>query len=412
MGKWVGKRGFAAMDGLFLVSVVVFLVTMVGAQPGTSPPDSDELGYARFSPSMAVIILVLIGALFFMAFFSIYIRHCSSASGAAGSVRRALSMRNRRAAAARGLEESVLETFPTFSYAEVKDHKIGKGALECAVCLNEFEENETLRLIPKCDHVFHPECIDAWLESHVTCPVCRANLVPQAGDQSAQASDSANDATPQVNETVERINSTTSRNEEIVIQVDEDRRQIVDKDSAVAQQSSSELPNRPQRSWSMKIFGLNKFRSNSTGHSLVQPGENLERFTLKLPAEVRKEMIHRASLKRTGSCAASSSCNEGTSKTPVGGEGSSQGGRYFRRLDKLDRGAKSDRWVFFTRGLSLKSPKVMADGGGVEGSVSSSKGSGLRKPVRLPSFNCLQEPKSGDEMETRPFSNNPGSSPV
>ncbi|XP_073122649.1 E3 ubiquitin-protein ligase ATL31 [Henckelia pumila] len=411
MGKSVGRRGFAAMDGFLLLCVAVFLVTMVGAQPGTSPTDNGQFGYgARFSPSMAVIIVVLIAALFFMGFFSIYIRHCSDATGAAGSVRRALSMRNRRAAAARGLEASVLETFPTFTYSEVKDHKIGKGALECAVCLNEFEENETLRLIPKCDHVFHPECIDAWLESHVTCPVCRANLVPLTGDQSAPATDPANDSNPQVDETVERINSTTtSRNEEIVIQVDEE---VAGKDSAAAQQSSSEYPNRPPRSWSVKIFGLSKFRSNSTGHSvLVQPGENLERFTLKLPAEVRKEMIHRASMKRTGSCAASSSRNEGTSKTHGGGEGSSRAGQYYRRLEKLDRGAKSDRWIFFTRGLSLKSPKVVAEGGG-DGSVSSSKGSGRRNPVRMSSFNCLQEPKSGDEIETRPFSKNPDSSPV
>ena len=50
------------------------------------------------------------------------------------------------------------------------------------MCLNEFEDDERLRLIPKCDHVFHPECIDAWLASHTTCPVCRANLVPEPGE--------------------------------------------------------------------------------------------------------------------------------------------------------------------------------------------------------------------------------------
>ncbi|KAI7981957.1 RING-H2 finger protein ATL11 [Camellia lanceoleosa] len=67
-------------------------------------------------------------------------------------------------------------------YLVVTGLKIGKGALECAVCLNEFKDIENLRLIPKCDHVFHPECIDAWLNSHVTCPVCRADLVPQPGE--------------------------------------------------------------------------------------------------------------------------------------------------------------------------------------------------------------------------------------
>ena len=55
--------------------------------------------------------------------------------------------------------------------------KIGKGTLECTICLCEFEDDETLRLIPKCDHVFRPECIDMWLESYTTCPVCLANLV-------------------------------------------------------------------------------------------------------------------------------------------------------------------------------------------------------------------------------------------
>ncbi|KAK8965020.1 E3 ubiquitin-protein ligase ATL6 [Platanthera guangdongensis] len=74
-----------------------------------------------------------------------------------------------------GLDRVVLESIPTLVYAEVQEHKIGKGALECAICLNEFENDETIRLLTKCDHVFHQECIDVWLDIHVTCPVCRTN---------------------------------------------------------------------------------------------------------------------------------------------------------------------------------------------------------------------------------------------
>lgn len=48
--------------------------------------------------------------------------------------------------------------------------------LECVVCLSEFGDNETLRLLPQCLHVFHPYCIDVWLASHDTCPVCRTKV--------------------------------------------------------------------------------------------------------------------------------------------------------------------------------------------------------------------------------------------
>ena len=41
--------------------------------------------------------------------------------------------------------------------ADVKAHKASKGALECVVCLSEFDDDETLRLLPKCSHVFHPD---------------------------------------------------------------------------------------------------------------------------------------------------------------------------------------------------------------------------------------------------------------
>lgn len=73
-----------------------------------------------------------------------------------------------------GLEESVINSISLCKY------KRGGGLVEgteCSVCLNEFREDEDLRLLPKCSHAFHIPCIDMWLRSHVNCPLCRANVV-------------------------------------------------------------------------------------------------------------------------------------------------------------------------------------------------------------------------------------------
>ncbi|MCL7023502.1 hypothetical protein MKW94_013670 [Papaver nudicaule] len=55
---------------------------------------------------------------------------------------------------------------------------IKKYPFDCAVCLCEFEDDDKLRLLPKCSHAFHLECIDTWLLSHSTCPLCRDSLLP------------------------------------------------------------------------------------------------------------------------------------------------------------------------------------------------------------------------------------------
>nr|GMC81283.1 RING-H2 finger protein ATL54 [Ipomoea batatas] len=77
-------------------------------------------------------------------------------------------------------------------------YKRGEGLVEgteCAVCLNEFQDDETLRLLPKCNHAFHIPCIDTWLRSHTNCPLCRAGIVSNtvvaavpATEQSLQSS--------------------------------------------------------------------------------------------------------------------------------------------------------------------------------------------------------------------------------
>ncbi|XP_044463056.1 putative RING-H2 finger protein ATL49 [Mangifera indica] len=74
-----------------------------------------------------------------------------------------------------GVDQSFIDTLPVFYYKAI----IGlKDPFDCAVCLCEFEPEDKLRLLPKCSHAFHMECIDTWLLSHSTCPLCRASLLP------------------------------------------------------------------------------------------------------------------------------------------------------------------------------------------------------------------------------------------
>ncbi|KAF3553622.1 hypothetical protein F2Q69_00016160 [Brassica cretica] len=51
-----------------------------------------------------------------------------------------------------------------------------KEPFDCAVCLCEFTEKDKLRLLPTCSHAFHLNCIDTWLQSNSTCPLCRGTL--------------------------------------------------------------------------------------------------------------------------------------------------------------------------------------------------------------------------------------------
>lgn len=47
---------------------------------------------------------------------------------------------------------------------------------ECVVCLNLLQVGDTVLTLPACGHVFHEECVVAWLQAHNTCPYCRREL--------------------------------------------------------------------------------------------------------------------------------------------------------------------------------------------------------------------------------------------
>ncbi|KAG1346769.1 RING-H2 finger protein ATL40 [Cocos nucifera] len=81
-----------------------------------------------------------------------------------------------------GLDPSAITALPTFPYRRINNPTNDKNDVssgdECAICLTVIEEGEMVRLLPSCRHVFHVSCIDTWLSSNSTCPVCRAGVEP------------------------------------------------------------------------------------------------------------------------------------------------------------------------------------------------------------------------------------------
>ncbi|XWS60708.1 hypothetical protein CRYUN_Cryun07bG0058900 [Craigia yunnanensis] len=72
-----------------------------------------------------------------------------------------------------GLDQSVIDDLPVFYYKDIMGLK---KPFDCAVCLCELLDHDKLRLLPMCSHAFHIDCIDTWLLSNSTCPLCRGTL--------------------------------------------------------------------------------------------------------------------------------------------------------------------------------------------------------------------------------------------
>jgi len=81
-----------------------------------------------------------------------------------------------------GLDPKFITTLPTFLFKQkqqVENNNVSINIVECAVCLSLLQDEEMMRLLPNCKHCFHVGCIDKWLASHSTCPICRTKIEPR-----------------------------------------------------------------------------------------------------------------------------------------------------------------------------------------------------------------------------------------
>ncbi|KAG0452997.1 hypothetical protein HPP92_025360 [Vanilla planifolia] len=86
----------------------------------------------------------------------------------------------------------LITSLPTFSLASSVSVLRKFPSLDCAVCLSTFRPQDELRLLPACRHAFHTQCIDTWLRSTPSCPLCRSSIhLPPAPSLPSVTSDSS-----------------------------------------------------------------------------------------------------------------------------------------------------------------------------------------------------------------------------
>ncbi|KAG0535959.1 hypothetical protein BDA96_03G022700 [Sorghum bicolor] len=133
----------------------------------------------------AVVILAMLTVVFVLIRLLLYQFVARGRGSLTLGVRRSFGRRSVR----HGLDASALAALPVTTYRVRRaDGGGGDGdgssasaaAADCAVCLSELADGEKVRALPDCGHVFHVDCVDAWLRSRTTCPVCRAEVRPKA----------------------------------------------------------------------------------------------------------------------------------------------------------------------------------------------------------------------------------------
>lgn len=62
----------------------------------------------------------------------------------------------------------------------------------CSVCLDDFEDGETVKQLHPCNHLFHEECIKPWLTQRSgNCPLCKVACMPVIEEAESSDNDQA-----------------------------------------------------------------------------------------------------------------------------------------------------------------------------------------------------------------------------
>ncbi|CAL0302858.1 unnamed protein product [Lupinus luteus] len=148
--------------------------------------DDDDSSSFQFSPLIVAVIGILASTFILVTYYTIISRFCKNRTNDPTNSEMEHNHEDgvnnelvQVSSSSSGLDETLIKSITVCKY---KKNSVLVDGSDCSVCLSEFVENESLRLLPKCNHAFHIPCIDPWLKSHSSCPLCRSNIDPNQRD--------------------------------------------------------------------------------------------------------------------------------------------------------------------------------------------------------------------------------------
>lgn len=84
------------------------------------------------------------------------------------------------------LPEETIEKVGETTFKEYISEHPDKSEEVCAICQEQFQEDDTVRSFQCCNNALHKDCIDVWLRTNNKCIFCRKDLREVYGDDSSE----------------------------------------------------------------------------------------------------------------------------------------------------------------------------------------------------------------------------------
>ncbi|XVF33675.1 hypothetical protein REPUB_Repub17cG0188500 [Reevesia pubescens] len=162
---------------------------VTAAENNNSEQSHSSSSIENVKPSIIIIILILSITVLVSVSLCLLLRHLNRRclrhlSRPSTSTITAAAAASHRVSPEESPTALLLDSLPLFTFSAITRRSNNDSTVsgDCAVCLSKFEPHDQLRLLPLCCHAFHANCIDTWLTSNQTCPLCRSPLFASESD--------------------------------------------------------------------------------------------------------------------------------------------------------------------------------------------------------------------------------------
>lgn len=116
-------------------------------------------------------VVVLVCVIIFVTLVYLYARWVCRVAPL-GSSPRSGHAPSQQTAPRQGLDPNAISNLPIILHRP----SANSNEAECPICLGIFRSGEKVKVLPDCRHCYHSECVDEWLRTQSSCPLCRAPL--------------------------------------------------------------------------------------------------------------------------------------------------------------------------------------------------------------------------------------------